>query len=113
MVAFPTTIAAPSIVGFQETVTRPILRTETEAGYVLTAARSFDARSTWKMEWKAMSQEDKDLLFAFYKTYTASIFQWYNWDNKQTYDVRFEVDGVDFVRSTPTCWAVSIAVKEV
>lgn len=113
MTAFPSTIAKPLIRGFKETVTKPVYKTESEAGYAQTRPKGFLPHRKWEMEWSAMSSTDYSALYTFFVENNGLIFTWTNPLDSVTYNVRFSQESLSRNMLTKERAEVSITLEEV
>jgi hypothetical protein len=69
-------ISKPSMGGVQETIYKPIVRTEFEGNYVQVRARSTRARKMWTLTWNVITEADYQVLAAYFNTTQGSTFTW-------------------------------------
>jgi hypothetical protein len=80
------------------------IRSESEAGYVITRPRYTRTRKRWSLKWAMMSASDYTSLETFFNETTIGGANSFTWDHPITgtiYTVRFAEDELSFNLSTP------------
>jgi hypothetical protein len=94
------------------------LRTEFEAGYVLSRARATQSKTRWTLRWQKMPTSDYDTLRTFFITNIGSTFDWTyptvtsHTLSGDTIDVRFVADTLHAKYVSHGFWEVSVELEE-
>lgn len=116
MAVFPTLTVTPSIEGWGEELAQdPTIRTQLDAGYILTRARFTRIPKKWKVKYGLITQTDKATLETFQNTVKggAGIFSWTSPVGLTTYSVRFAGPIVFTMRESSNWWDSEFTLEQV
>lgn len=114
--AFPTLSKDPTIYNWEEGMALdPVIRGESEGGYVQTRARFTRTPWTWRLLYPALPTADKNLVVAHEKEMRggSNSFTWTNIENSATYTVRYKEKLKYRPIATGDYWYVEILLEEV
>lgn len=120
MLNFPT-IAEPNISSadncgdsYKMSIQDSTISTTTDANYKHTRPRTTRMIESWTFAWVAMSDEDYNLLTAFFRQVgTYQSFAWVNPIDQATYMVRFAGNMADWQQVYPYGWQGNLKFEEV
>jgi len=117
MPTFPTLTYPPEASEHTEEVAvDPTIRGTTEGGYEITRARFTNVKSQWHRHYPIVTNADKNTLFTFEREtvkVSCEIFDWYNHEDQQTYEVRFtEPIKYKRVEGPHNYWDIEFDVRE-
>lgn len=110
MTAWPS-IMAPSF-PLDESIYKPQVRSEFEAGYVQTRPRATRERRIFKLNWLALPTADWATLDAFFVANIGGTFTWTNPEDSQSYTVRFADDSLESQIRSNGLRTVSLTLEE-
>jgi hypothetical protein len=99
--------------GSEDIVSKPALRSKSEAGYTMTRSRMTLAKERRGLKWDYISNTDFATLKTFFETNSGGSFYWTDPMTSETKEYTFLDDELSFTYAAPNYMSGSVSIEEI